>query len=54
VGVQMFYSDYRPRPIRAKQYTTFAFARAFVIYNEFGYVETLDYETVNARNIPWC
>lgn len=49
----MFYSDY-PRAIRACKYVVFAFSTAFVIYNEYGYVETLDYSTVNARNIPWC
>ena len=50
----MLYSDYHTRTIRASGYVTFALMSAFVIYNEFGYVETLDYSVVNARNIPWC
>jgi hypothetical protein len=49
----MFYSDY-PHAVRARRYMTFAFWAAFVIYNEFGYVDTLPYELVNARKIPWC
>lgn len=49
-----FYSDYHPHPIRAKLYKVYAFAHAFLIYNEFGYVDTLYYETVNAARIPWC